>query len=416
MVDVVLVGIQGYAARHLDAFLERAEQGKVRIVGVVNPFPPEGETLRALQRFDVPYFTTLESFYRVGKADLVNIASPIQFHCEQTCLALSNGSHVLCEKPIAATTDEVEKMIEYRNKYNLEVAIGYQWAYSHAIQNLKKDIVDGKFGKPIRLKSLVLWPRNKDYYARSWAGKVKDQSGRWVLDSVAANATTHFLQNMFYIVGESMNVSSLPKTVIAETYRANEIENYDTSAIRAFTDHGVEILFLASHTIPLSEAYGPVFEYEFEDAVVRFSGHQNWFKKEGEKATIQAIHRDGSMIDYGSPFDHEFDKIDSILETIQDRMNNIPCNLEVASAQTLCISGVQQSSSIVTIPKAEIRYDRAERLFWVHNISEVLKQCYEDWKLPHELGINWAKCGEEINMTKNSLYQMLCSEESPKLR
>jgi predicted dehydrogenase len=416
MIDVVLVGIQGYAARHLDAFLDKAEQGKVRIVGVVNPYPPEGENLKALQRFQIPYFTTLESFYSSGKADLVNIVSPIQFHYEQTCVALKNGSHVLCEKPIAATTDEVKKMIHERNKYDLEVAIGYQWAYSFAIQKLKKDIVDGKFGKPIRLKSLVLWPRNKDYYARSWAGKIKDPTGRWVLDSVAANATTHFLQNMFYIVGESINESALPKSVVAETYRANEIENYDTSAIRAFTDHGVEILFLASHAIPSSEAYGPVFDYEFEDAVVRFSSHQNGFKKEGDKVTIQAIYKDGRMLDYGSPFDHEFEKIDRIIETIKDRRKKIPCSLEVASAQTLCISGVQQSVPLpVAIPKEEVRYDQSQRLVWVNGMSEVLHQCYAKWKMPHEIEVSWASCGKEINMTENSLYQLLCSKESSNL-
>lgn len=90
-------------------------------------------------------------------------------------------------------------MIEASRKTGYSVSIGYQWAYSTAIQSLKTDIMNGVFGKAVRLKTLVLWPRNKKYYARSWAGKVKDEEGRWVLDSVAANATAHYLQNMFFL-------------------------------------------------------------------------------------------------------------------------------------------------------------------------------------------------------------------------
>ena len=39
----------------------------------------------------------MEQFYEKHMADLVVISSPIQFHCEQVCLALSKGSNVLCE-------------------------------------------------------------------------------------------------------------------------------------------------------------------------------------------------------------------------------------------------------------------------------------------------------------------------------
>ena len=38
------------------------------------------------------------------------------------------------------------------------VAIGYQWSFSDAIQKLKADVIAGIFGKPRRLKTLVLWP------------------------------------------------------------------------------------------------------------------------------------------------------------------------------------------------------------------------------------------------------------------
>ena len=59
------------------------------------------------------------------------------------------------------------------------------------------------------------------------------RDGRWVMDSPAANALSHFLQLPLYLLGPSMNQAATPVKVEAELYRANSIENYDTCSIRA---------------------------------------------------------------------------------------------------------------------------------------------------------------------------------------
>lgn len=408
MVDVVLIGLRGYGAHFLQEYIKRMAAGKVRIVGAVNRSAPQEETAEQLQRFGIPYFPDLEQFYHQGSTDLVNISSPIQFHCEQTCLALAHGSHVLCEKPTAATVDEVMQMIDYREKYRRHVLIGYQWAFSDAIQKLKRDIVQGKFGKPLRMKTLVLWPRNDDYYARGWAGKIKDSSGRWVLDSVAANATAHFLQNMFYMLGESMEGSALPRDVVAETYRANRIENFDTAAIRTYTHQGTELLFLATHAIATNDVDGPVFAYEFEDAVVHFHDRQNRHRGDGKMDEIKVVYRDGTEESYGSPFADPFAKIDVALQAVGTEEPFIPCGLETASAQTLCIHGVHESvPSPVPFPEEIINYDTNDRIVWVSELTDVLRQCYDEWKLPHELGVAWAKRGEEVDLSTNALFKRI---------
>jgi predicted dehydrogenase len=82
----------------------------------------------------------IEDFYASNRADLAVISSLIQFHCRQTCMALNNGSNVLCEKPVAATVQEVQEMIETRDRTKLIVAVGFQWSYDPAAQSLKKEI------------------------------------------------------------------------------------------------------------------------------------------------------------------------------------------------------------------------------------------------------------------------------------
>lgn len=59
-----------------------------------------------MRRLRIPVFHSFEDFYKTGGVvDLVVVASPLQYHVDQSCEALQHGSHVLCEKPVAAETD-----------------------------------------------------------------------------------------------------------------------------------------------------------------------------------------------------------------------------------------------------------------------------------------------------------------------
>src|SRR5665647_117886 len=171
-VSILLVGIGGYGNLYVNELLDHGDEHNVEIAGIVDPFPQGCKRFNDLQQADIPMYRLMEEFYQINKADLAIVSSPIHYHCEQVCIALSNGSNVLCEKPISATPVEAMKMLEMQKRTGKIVGIGYQWSYSKAMLDLKKDILKGVFGKPVRLKTLVLWPRDKKYFARGWAGKV----------------------------------------------------------------------------------------------------------------------------------------------------------------------------------------------------------------------------------------------------
>ena len=135
-VTIVMSGIGGYGHVYLEAMLfdPRAE---FRIAGAVDPKPEQCDHLGRLKEMGVPIYATLEEFYKSHRADLAVLSSPIHRHCPQTCLALEHGSHVLCEKPAAASVEEVDRMIEARNRSGRFVAIGFQWSFSGSMQALK---------------------------------------------------------------------------------------------------------------------------------------------------------------------------------------------------------------------------------------------------------------------------------------
>jgi Predicted dehydrogenases and related proteins len=398
-VSILLVGIGGYGNTYVEELLEAGEDNNAYIKGVVDVYPESCPNLQSLLARNIPVYHSMDDFYSKDTADLAVISTPIHFHCEQTCLALSHGSNVLCEKPLCSTIQEASKMIEARDKSGKFVAIGYQWSFSDSIHALKNDILGGLLGKARRFKTIVLWPRNIDYYKRDWAGKIKDESGRWVLDSVANNATAHYLHNMFYVLGDKTDKSAKPHFVTAELYRANSIENFDTSVIRIITENNVEMFFYASHAV--KEKMDVTFEYEFEMAKVLFGN-----TKDQNNENITAFFKDGTRKDYGNPYSGN-NKLHKCIDAVS-RGASIPCGIEAAYSQTLCINGAQESMpDIIDFPKNSVRFDESFGHFWVDGLDDILKNCYETWSTPIQMSIAWSRQSREINVRNYSNFEIV---------
>lgn len=63
-------------------------------------------------QFDIPHvFTDISAMAASDEVDAVYIASPNSLHAEQAILCMNRGKHVLCEKPIASNTGELQAMI-----------------------------------------------------------------------------------------------------------------------------------------------------------------------------------------------------------------------------------------------------------------------------------------------------------------
>jgi predicted dehydrogenase len=392
-VSIALVGIGGYGNNHVKTLISDYKSEEYEIVGVVEPRPESCLYIERLKELNIPIYKSLEEFYTELTANLVIISSPIQFHRPQVCLALSKGSHVLCEKPLSGTVEDALEMIEAKNKAKRLLAIGYQWSYSKAIQKLKQDIMSGKLGKPESLRCIVLWPRDFKYYSRGWAGKKYDDKGNAIFDSVANNATAHYLHNMFYVLGDKMDTSDKPVKVTAELYRANNIENFDTTAIRAVTEKGIEIVFYASHAV--EKSYGPVFSYEFENATVSYED----IDLTGT-VSIVARFKDGTVKNYGSPSEDDERKIWNLIDAVRNG-GQISCGAEASFAQTLCIEAAQKSvEEILAFPEIMVKICETEgvKRIIVEGLDDALMECYKNYKLPAEAGYSWAKSGSSINI------------------
>lgn len=389
-ITVALVGAGGYGQYYANELLHN-HQDRIQLVGVIDPYVERSPHIDELRTRQISLYPDLSDFFAASTAQLVCIASPIQLHAAQTILALEHGANVLCEKPLCATIQDARSMAQADEQSSGFAAIGYQWSFSAAIQALKADILNGGLGQPIRLKSRVYWPRPDAYYNRNrWAGRIKLDDGSWVLDSPAGNAAAHYLHNMLYVLGATRETSAAVKSIQAELYRVNPIENYDTGILRCMTEQGVEILFYTTHAC--QNTINPIFDYEFENAVVRFD------QNTGENIT--AHFHDGHQKNYGNPFAQGMGKIWQCVESVQTGQP-IACGIQAAIPHVLCINGAQESAAIGDFPDALRRtaIRSSDTLTYVDGLEDLLTHSYEANLLPSESGqAGWTAGGRIIDL------------------
>lgn len=357
---VLLVGANGYGANFLKPLYALHQEGKIVFEGIVtrSAFPMQDELAAA----GIQGYKTLEEFYAEHTADLAVISTPSFLHREQSIFCVQHGTNVLCEKPAAPTVEDVEAMIQAEKETGKFIAIGYQRCYDQCILNLKKAILDGVFGKPISAKSMIASPRNFNYYARggSYAGNIMTKDGKMILDSPVANACAHYVQEMLFLLGDTMDTAADATLVQGECYRANDITNFDTCCLKLKTSNGVTVYYATSHAVQVKTTIYAY--YEFENAVIELEG-SHFF----------ATFKDGTAVDYGMHKDSYVEKILHCIEAIENGTTPV-CTVKTALPHVKMIGDIYKNIPVVNFPEEDIV--RLDDYLFVQGLRGKIKDAY----------------------------------------
>jgi len=79
--------------------------------------------------------------------DLVVVATPTYLHAEHVLAAARNGKHVFCEKPLARTLADAERMVRACDDAGVSLAVGHVVRYFPEYQAAKAMLDDGTLGR-----------------------------------------------------------------------------------------------------------------------------------------------------------------------------------------------------------------------------------------------------------------------------
>jgi predicted dehydrogenase len=146
------IGVGGIATgRHIPAFLELTNN--VEIIGVSDVNVDRAKEVAAM--FGIPrVFRHYKEMFSV--VDAVVICTPNKFHADISVDALDAGLHVFCEKPMAMTVDECQRMIEASQRSGKVLNIGFHYRYMKEAQAAKRVITANEIGHPLVVRVQAL--------------------------------------------------------------------------------------------------------------------------------------------------------------------------------------------------------------------------------------------------------------------
>jgi predicted dehydrogenase len=174
MLNVAVVG-GGIGRSHIiEGYLPNADKFKVLAICDINP-----ERLNAIaDEFDVERrIENFDDLLRMDDLDVIDICTPPMVHYSQLVAALAAGKHVICEKPLVGSLQQVDEIIEAEKAAKGRLMPVFQYRFGNGIAQAKRIIDAGLAGKPFVGTVETLWRREAVYYDVPWRGKWRTELG-----------------------------------------------------------------------------------------------------------------------------------------------------------------------------------------------------------------------------------------------
>ena len=123
------------------------------------------------------FYSTWQELLLDPDIEAVYIATPVHLHAAQTIAAAEAGKHVLCEKPMAMTAPECDRMIAAARVNQVKLGVAYYRHFYPVIGRIKEIIAAGEIGSPVLAQvNAFEWFNPEANHPRSWL-LTKERSG-----------------------------------------------------------------------------------------------------------------------------------------------------------------------------------------------------------------------------------------------
>ena len=124
---IALVGLGNYATNQLATALQHTEH--CYLAGIVTGSPSKIPVWK--EKYNIPdkniyNYDNYDSIKDNPDIDVIYVVLPNNMHAEYTIRAFDAGKHVICEKPMAITIDDCDKMIAAGKKAGKLLSVGYR--------------------------------------------------------------------------------------------------------------------------------------------------------------------------------------------------------------------------------------------------------------------------------------------------
>lgn len=195
-----IIGCGRISYKHVEAISNNHEEAE--LVAVCDIIKENAEAKKAdyIEKMDcdcdVKVYTDYKEMLEKENIDVVTIATESGYHPSIAMYCMNIKKHVICEKPMALSIEDADKMIECSKKNDVKLCVSHQNRFNKPIQQLRRAVEEGRFGKVLSGTARILWNRNMNYYRQApWRGT-------WALDGgTLMNQCIHDIDLLQWMLG-----------------------------------------------------------------------------------------------------------------------------------------------------------------------------------------------------------------------
>ena len=219
-IRAAVVGVGFIGVAHVEA-LRRIG---VEVVGVAGSNPERARRKAAAAGLP-PVYASYEELLSDERVEVVHIATPNHVHAHQVRAALEAGKHVVCEKPLAVTSEDTRELVERAESSGLVHAVCFNLRFYPLCHQMRAMVRSGDIGRP-RLVS--------GSYLQDWLLLASDWNWRLVPEQAGAlravaDIGSHWLDLARFVTGRSV------VEVMADLHTFISIRSHPRGPVETFT-------------------------------------------------------------------------------------------------------------------------------------------------------------------------------------
>jgi predicted dehydrogenase len=164
MINAAIIGLGRWGQN-----LVNSVQGKsdvIRIVAGAVRHPERAEAYAREKGF--PLYDSYEKALADPKVDAIILATPHTQHAEQIIAAAKARKHVFTEKPFALDKKGAIAAARACKKAKVTLAVGYNWRFQPALQEIRRMLEDGRLGKLVHVEGNFCGPSAYRFPKEHW--------------------------------------------------------------------------------------------------------------------------------------------------------------------------------------------------------------------------------------------------------
>ena len=166
-----LIGCGRISTNHIKAALDN----ELEIIAVCDVVPEQMENVLEkhglANHTEIKRYTDYKKMIEENDIELVSIATMSGCHAEIAIYCIKKSINVIIEKPIALSLRDADMIIQCSEERHVKVSACHQNRFNIAIQEMRRALETGRFGKLSHGSIHVRWNRNHEYYLQApWRG------------------------------------------------------------------------------------------------------------------------------------------------------------------------------------------------------------------------------------------------------